>query len=362
MTSRPAIRRLGPGLLRVFTERPATPAWISFAGVLAITLAIAAADYVTNVSVSFLVAFIIPVSLAVGWLGLRSAVMFSILGGALHLACNKLNTPDRPLPYYTWWNTTEAVACLLLLAWLLHHLLNLRRQLQGRVDEQSGELLESLSERQRLEGELLRISARERSAFGRELHDDVGQQLFATALSARVLSETLTRNADPQAAAAAAIAGRIEDCIGRTRKLARGLLLAGISADSLGAELAELAAASENLGVTCRVREDGARIDAPDAVCAELFRIAQEAVNNALRHARPGTIDIALAADEEALCLIVEDDGCGLPAEPSAGGGMGLRIMEHRARFIGAHLSLVSQPGTGTRVVCRLPRGLGTPS
>jgi signal transduction histidine kinase len=216
-------------------------------------------------------------------------------------------------------------------------------------------LRESAADRERLEMEILDVAARERSAFGRELHDELAQHFVATALAAQALAEKLAGREGTSEARA--IVHWIEEGIAKTRKLARGLLLARIEPARFPQELAELAIAASRGSVQCRLQHEGPEIDADASRCAQLFRIAQEAVGNALRHARPRTIQITLASDEKALCLTVEDDGCGLPENPATGEGLGLRIMQHRARIIGATLSVSSAPGDGTRVVCRLPHG-----
>jgi signal transduction histidine kinase len=97
-------------------------------------------------------------------------------------------------------------------------------------------------------------------------------------------------------------------------------------------------------------------VAANGAECAQIFRIAQEAIGNALRHASPRAIDVTLASDDQALCLIVEDDGRGFVRTNGETGGYGLRIMEHRAKLIGASLSIISSQGDGTKVICRLKK------
>jgi signal transduction histidine kinase len=90
-------------------------------------------------------------------------------------------------------------------------------------------------------------------------------------------------------------------------------------------------------------------------VATELFHIAQEAVNNAARHARASHLEMALVQTPDALSLTVRDDGVGLPAERSSNGGMGLRIMRYRAELIGGTLDIRSPQGGGTTIICTVP-------
>jgi signal transduction histidine kinase len=101
----------------------------------------------------------------------------------------------------------------------------------------------------------------------------------------------------------------------------------------------------------------------PDATTAgQLLRIAQEALRNALRHAKPTRVEIVLGGTREAAFLINKDNGCGMPPKGSRGNGMGIRIMEQRASQIGGILSIVPAAGKGTSVICQLPRTpAGTP-
>jgi two-component system CheB/CheR fusion protein len=162
------------------------------------------------------------------------------------------------------------------------------------------------------------------------------------------------------AAKARQIVRWIEEGTAKARKVARGLLLDHIEPERLPQELEELSMGASRGQVRCRLIKTGLPVAADGASCAHIFRIAQEAVGNALRHANPRTIEITLTGDENALSLMVEDDGCGLPDR--RGGGSGLKIMEHRAKLIGATLSLASVTGKGTRVICRLPMPAPAPS
>ena len=242
----------------------------------------------------------------------------------------------------------------LLFIWIFHSFISLRRQLEQRVRQRTAALEESVIGRQRLERELLDIAARERNAIGRELHDDLCQHLVGTAFAAKVLDEHLVRHDATAAHDAQSIVGYVEEGIAKTRGLARGLLLASIEPANLPGELANLAAKGSEGGVPCRFRMEGRPV-IDDAAAAQLFRIAQEALRNALRHSVPKRVDIVLTGNDEATFLMINDDGSGQPPDDSST-GLGLRIMEHRAALIGGILSIIPAPGEGTRVICRIPQ------
>ncbi len=318
-----------------------------------LVLMIGALDYYSGIEISLSLFYLVPISLATAWFGLFAGTMASVACTWVRVVSDMLTAYPSPLPWHTWWNAAAALAIMLFVAWLLDALIALHRDLEGQVTERTDELRAAVAERQRLEREILEVTGRERNAFGRELHDDLGQHFVATALAAQVLAQSLdgTQNADK----ARAIVKWIEEGIAKTRKLARGLLLEQIDPSRLAQELEELAVGVNHGGVQCRVQRKGPDITASPSDCAQLFRIAQEAVGNALRHGHPATLDIMLVSDEHALCLIIEDDGAGIPAAREKSEGMGLRIMEHRARVIGASFSIASVPGEGTKVICRLP-------
>lgn len=249
----------------------------------------------------------------------------------------------------------------LIVVWIFHALITLHRQLERRVEERTQALQEAAVAQQRLVRELADFGSRERNAIGHELHDDLCQHLVGTALAAQVLTQRLTENGGEAHEEARAIVTWIEEGIAKTRQLARGLLLSSIEPGELPGELADLADTSSTRNVQCRFRQEGNALVQDAGASAQLFRIAQEAVRNALRHAQAHHVDITLAGDDRAVCLVVEDDGRGLPPTPKPGAGIGLRIMEHRATLVGGSLSVVSVPGEGTRIICHLPRESANP-
>lgn len=354
MVSKSRWDALSERLLGAFLGQPLPDRRRAWRLIILLVCAIGLADYVAGTNLSLAIFYLVPVCFATGWLGASAGVLLSVVCTIVRVAGDYMIVYPHEFPAETWWNGPASLAIFLFVVWLLHALLHLRRQLEGKVSERTSALAASIADREKLQQDLLEVGARERSALGRELHDELGQHLVATAIAAQVLARKL----DPKGAADAnAIVRWIEEGIAKSRKLARGLMRSSIAPERLAQELEELAVASSRGRAQCHLWSKGPAIQASPEECAQLFRIAQEAVANALRHAGAWTITISLLGEEDGLCLIVEDDGSGLPETPGReGAGMGLRIMQHRAILIGASFSLLSNPGEGTKVVCRLPR------
>ena len=220
-------------------------------------------------------------------------------------------------------------------------------------------ILRDISERRRLEQEVLEISAREQRRIGRELHDDVCQWLAGTELLTSALAKSLSTETPRLAARAEKIVESIRQALARARVLAHGLEPSVIQSEGLVGALRELAMnAAEMFHVRCQY--DGpARVDVRDEVAAlHLYRIAQEAIANAVRHGGAREIQIVLQIEPERASMLIRDDGSGiaLPLPPTS--GMGLRNMRYRAGIIGATLDVRRASTGGTEIVCTFPRAL----
>ena len=217
-------------------------------------------------------------------------------------------------------------------------------------------LTSEINHRERLEKEVMQISEREKRRMGQDLHDGLCQQLTGVALFSRSLQQKLVAKSVVEADELAQVTSLINRSIEDARRLTRGLH--PVPDDPLGLMMAlrELAGNTQNLSkVACR-------FDCPEAVAVpdrtaatHLFRIAQEATQNAMRHARASNIILSLQADENVISLTVCDDGCGLP-EHKPHKGLGLEIMHYRARVIGATLIVRRGQESGTAMCCTMPR------
>jgi signal transduction histidine kinase len=206
---------------------------------------------------------------------------------------------------------------------------------------------------------VLDISEREQVRIGQDLHDGLGQHLTGVAFLSKVLQQKLSDGPLPDAASdAARIAGLVNQAIGMTRELSHGLLAGHVASHGLSSALDALAAEVQDVyHITCRFTCDGALPFHDVSVETHLFRIVQEAVNNAMHHGGASEIVMDLAVGAAPATLTVSDNGAGFAAAGQHGdSGMGLRIMRHRAAMIGG--SLVVERRSGITVVrCALPTG-----
>lgn len=210
-----------------------------------------------------------------------------------------------------------------------------------------------ITERKRLEQAVLEISAREQRRIGQDLHDDLGQHLTGVAFMARVLQDRLSESGLGEAADAAKIVSLVNEAIRRTRELARGLQPVVAEASGLMNALERLAAeVSELFRIRCRFEAHDAVLIYDETVANHLYRIAQEAVNNAVKHGHASKVIISLPSRG---VLRVIDDGMGFSTESGSIRGLGLQIMRYRARMIGGSLEVHSAPGAGSVIRCVFP-------
>lgn len=213
-----------------------------------------------------------------------------------------------------------------------------------------------LTERVQLEREVVASVERERERVGHDLHDGLAQLLTGVKLLLQPLRDRLAAEGSRHTETVERAAELVSQAIKDTSDLARGLSPMPKGA-SFGDALRQLAQQSEHLlGVTCAVDDAGAPKHLSDTAAMHVYRIAQEAITNAARHGRATRIDVRCTADGERFYVAVTDNGVGLPDARARGAGMGLRIMNYRARRIGGELSFACNPDGGTVVslVCPL--------
>jgi len=211
-----------------------------------------------------------------------------------------------------------------------------------------------VTRRSELEREILAIAERERERIGQELHDDLCQQLTAIEYRSETAATAL-EIAQPKAAQAVhEIAQSLRRAIEHARELARGLSPRAVMGNGgLAVALQDLAERTGKIFQRdCRFRCTTPVRMEDQATSIHLFRIAQEAIGNAIKHGKASRIDIQLAVLGNDLVLGVHDNGCGLPEQPKRGRGMGLRIMQYRAGAINGSIVVQREAAGGTAVVC----------
>ena len=221
-----------------------------------------------------------------------------------------------------------------------------------------GGIAEDITDRKRLERQILEVGDQEQRRIGRDLHDGLCQHLSATMFACKIVEEELDKKSLPEAAQVRQIAEFIDRAISQARDVAEGLDPVKVDANGLMSALEELAASIQTMHrIQCSFRSDSLVLIEDNAAAIHLYRIAQEAVNNAIRHGKATSVEIGLTNLPERVILTIQDNGIGISKSPTRrGGGMGMHTMRYRARMLGASFDASAGDNGGTIVTCALPK------
>ncbi|HEX9046495.1 MAG TPA: sensor histidine kinase, partial [Verrucomicrobiae bacterium] len=224
----------------------------------------------------------------------------------------------------------------------------------------ASKLARDISERKKLERQILEVSDREQRRIGHDLHDGLCQHLAGIELMSQVLEKKLAPRFKDGARRAGDIARNVRETIGQTRALARGLSPVTLETEGLATALHEHALTVEKMfGVRCSFDYKTAAPLHNPAMATHLFRLAQEAISNAVKHGKATEITIHLKADPGWIYLGISDNGIGFSLGAAAKSeGMGLRIMKYRAGMMGGTLTVERNAAGGTIVICSAPNPL----
>jgi len=308
-------------------------------------------DYLTGYERTMLLFYLLPISLATWFLGLIGGLAIAVLS----VVTTMVSDVVAGIPVMGFWNGGMGLALYAVFAFVLSNLRTLLRELDQRVRERTAALQHEVAERERLDKEIAEVARRERLRLGQDLHDSLCQHLTGTALTAQVLREKLARRSAPEVVEAEKVVRYIEQGIDLTRNLARGFFSPELEAEGLMVALHGLAEhTAERFQIACVVEgTDGVPVR-DSAMATQLYRIAQEAVTNAVRHAAAQRIDIRLSRDDRELTLTIVDDGIGFPHQLPQPEGLGLRLMSHGAALIGANFDVRRNGRIGTIVTCKV--------
>lgn len=213
-----------------------------------------------------------------------------------------------------------------------------------------------VTETRRLAKQMVGAAESERRRLGRDLHDTLGQNLTGLSYLAEALVGRVQRGGDgPAVELAGRCAETARAAVAQLRQISHGLDPVGLEAEGLVAALRKLAQdVGSTSSIPCRFA-CAAEVSLDQEAATQVYRIVQEALNNAAKHSRANGIELSLSHQEGCLAILVEDDGAGLPAGGPRGDGMGMRVMRYRAESIGGTLSVGPRRGGGTTVSCFIP-------
>jgi signal transduction histidine kinase len=295
-------------------------------------------DYVTGYEVTIFPFYSIPILLVAWFSGSRPAIFIAVASALSWWAADTASGHHYSNEWFQIWDAIVRFIFFLLVLFL------------GLAVR---ERIELLKRQQKLESEIINISEREQQRIGRDLHDGLGQYLVAIGLAADSLRNDLERHSLQGAMESGKIADRLHDAVMRVRDLSRGLSPVDRDEGGLKAALKELATSISQLaGIPCSFIFEGNIPISDNAAAVHLYRIAQEALSNAIKHAKPKLLVIAFEARDEFMSLRISDDGIGMDASVPRKYGMGFNIMRYRARMLGGSLEVEANSPTGTIVVC----------
>ena len=226
---------------------------------------------------------------------------------------------------------------------------------EGRVDHVIGTGID-ITERRQLERMVVELSKEEQRRLGQELHDGIAQHLTTTALTAKVLEQKLMKRSPKAARALKRVVRMVNEAVAQARTLAQGLYMPDIQSQGLVHSLKKLAHDTERTaGIRCSVRVDAPVRLAGGAAATHLYRIAREAVGNAVKHGQARRISIELKRKSvRERALVIRSDGKRF-SKPVKKNGMGLPLMRSRAALLNATLDIGPGPRGGTVVRCVFP-------
>ncbi|MBE2285355.1 MAG: sensor histidine kinase [Prosthecobacter sp.] len=326
----------------------AAPLWMALIVPVVVTMVMGWLDKLTGWEISLFIFYAVPIACSVWWSGPAAGILVSVLSGAVWYLANIESHPYETQLGFVW--------AMINREFYFGVVVFATAAVRNKQDADA-EHIRMLEERRQLEQDIVRVSEHEQQRIGQDLHDGVCQHLAAIGCAARVLADELQAQNVAAARDAVMIEESIQQAVMEARNLAHGIFPVHVDRNGLSAALTDLASMTSRLtGVSIEVKEAAeVYIDGPETAM-HLYRIAQEAVANAIRHSGATQLTISLSQVEEVLELRIEDNGSGLAfATGKTDAGMGLRTMQYRAQSLGAEFKIESKQGAGTTVLCRAP-------
>ena len=330
-------------LLNPFSRQ--SSGWI-FGVNIALILVIGFVDYISGYEVSLFIFYGIPIFIIAWACDKERAILTALIAGIVWWWADM----EAGHPYlHNWhegWETIVRLGFFILVAFGSSALKTKQAVVEAR--------LALLEHTQELEHEIISISEREQRRIGQDLHDGLCQFLAGIGCAAASLKSDLAKmNLNAEARVAEELATLLQEAVVQTRNLARGLVPVTMEEVGLASALEELTVSITRLtGTQCLFASSGSTIPLDDSAATHLYRIAQEATNNAMKHGKASRIAVSLSGGAWGANLRIEDDGIGISKTPNTSSGMGLNIMQYRARLSGGELQIEAPAKGGTVVSC----------
>jgi signal transduction histidine kinase len=323
------------------------PANLVLAEALALVALIGWIDYVTGKEWSLFILYALPIVMVVRKTNRRIGFVFAFLCGTIWWAAQFVENP-----FETSWGFGLAVATRVFY-FLVLVVAAAALKAQQELDRAR---IQTLEHAQELEREILRTSEREQQRIGRDLHDSLGPHLAAIGYAATILANKLRERGQAEGAEAEGICKMVGEAVTITRNLARGLFPVQMDSTGLAVALQDLARTfSRQSEMAVTFYETGDPLVADPEGAMHLYRIVQEAVNNAGKHGGAKNVTIVMSKNDDSLSLVIADDGKGITTTQSGTGGVGFHSMKYRARDLGGTLNIKSSANEGTIISCEIP-------
>jgi signal transduction histidine kinase len=326
--------------------------WLGFAALASIPV-VGWLDYETGPAISFALFYIPPVAMAAWVGGRRVGLIAAFASAAAWFAAGIPESAELRGALILCWNATTRLLIYSLVAVLVAIVRQRRDQLHTIIEQKNAHLELEIAEHALAEREVIEAAAREQRRIAYDLHDDLGQRLVGIAFKAKLLSEKLRSTSPAQAEEASAIAGLANDAARQTRVTAHQLDSANGAIDLVTALPSLAAAIEENCRVHVSVNTSAFSVAVNAQTAVQLYRIAQEAVRNAVEHGHADKVEIYLVSHQEQVVLTVSDNGRGIDLSV-AEQGLGFRTMGSRAHSVGGWCEIESNT-RGTTLICRVP-------
>jgi len=330
-------------LIEAFGKQPRS--WILAEAIFTVLL-VAVVDVFTPWQFSMFVFYAAPPFIVALYLPRNVGIGFAIFTAITGWAANYDSLKFRGLASYAWMGCNRMIAMLFVAACAIS-IRNFREEMRRRV--------RALEHAQELEREIVSAGEREQMRIGQDLHDGVCQTLAALDCAAQCLKLDLETEGSPQAKLAGEIQKRLSAATLEARNLARGIYPVSMETDGLSMALRELVMTTKTLHhASIGFESDEDIVVKNSEVAMHLYRITQEALSNAMRHANATRVNVRLMRENQHVTISVADDGRGSSIQ-SRPDGMGWRTMRYRAKLIGAEIKVESKPSGGTTIRCSLP-------